>query len=530
MSQREDWSKLSHLVRVRILRDSSIDQIVRDYTVENADDATFRDVLSREQHLWQVRNVGEFEYAGDPPTKDIVLGAWRDLDRAEALLELIDNSIDAWRQRRQAYPTKTAPQLDIYIDLDERAGQLTYQDNAGGVSVEKLPNLVVPGFSDATPLSHTIGSYKTGGKKAFFRLANAARIATRYWNPAETGDEAVSVQLDEAWINHPTEYRFPFARLRDKSAIERGQTNYVLQLRREPITTPWYQDPDARKEIEKQIRQTYSLLLVRNPEINIYFLDRASPIKPVEDLYDFSGVSDSDVDIRPQRVIFDAELEHDRRLHTIAIEVILGCRTSVGTKKGEKSWGIDLYGNDRLFVSHDQETFAHLLPRGNAQRLVRGLVNIKGPNIFIPWDTHKRHLNVDREITQVLTSHKLVAELFEHWVAVYNTISSAANQADLINKPLPHIFDSKKRDLAIPHDDRVPLDPRRRRGIKLPEKLFVPRIRASRSRRDDKVNVSLQFTKTEARLVSAFYGIEGDATGRELGSKIKGDVLKRAKR
>jgi hypothetical protein len=33
--------------------------------------------------------------AGGVPSKATLIGSWRDLDRAEALLELIDNSIDA---------------------------------------------------------------------------------------------------------------------------------------------------------------------------------------------------------------------------------------------------------------------------------------------------------------------------------------------------------------------------------------------------------------------------------------------------
>jgi hypothetical protein len=520
---KQDWLTLSHEERVRLLRDSSIGQIVQDYRLGDADESVLRERLGREQALWEARNVNDFEYAGRPPTKDIVLGAWRDLDRAEAILELIDNSIDAWFQRRDAYPSKTAKQLDIYIEIDATTEQLTYKDNAGGVSIEKLPNLVVPGSSDTTDLSRTIGSYKTGGKKAIFRLATAARITTRYWNPAESGDDAVSVQLDNEWIRNPTEYQFPYAKLRDKSSVERGQTCYVLQLRREPAATPWYEDPEARKRIENEIGRTYSLLLLRNPEISVYFLNKKERVTPVEDLYEFSGTSGSGIDIRPQQVVFVIDLEYEGRSHRVDIEVVLGCRTTVAGK----SWGIDLYGNDRLFISQDQETFAHLLPTGNGQRLVRGFVNIKGPNVFIPWDTHKRHLNVDREITRLLKTHSLIKELFEKWKRVYNDISNAKVTA-LINKPLPQLFDYKRHDLAIPHSARVTVDLTRRRGVTLPKSVHIPTVRTARSRTDDTVKVSLQFTRAEARSVAASYGIEGEVTQRDLADRIKSDVLKRA--
>ena len=87
--------------------------------------------------------------ASKPParhqTKDVVLGAWRDLERAEALLELVDNSIDEWLRRRAAHPKKTSKELDIFIDIDSSLHQLVYEDNAGGISTDKLDNLVYQG-------------------------------------------------------------------------------------------------------------------------------------------------------------------------------------------------------------------------------------------------------------------------------------------------------------------------------------------------------------------------------------------------
>lgn len=322
MAAKRNWMTLSHEQRVRVLGEMSIDDIVKTYKIEGQDEVTFRQGVVRELELWSPENVGKFEHAGDAPTKDVVLGAWRDLDRSEALLELIDNSIDVWLQRKEQYPKKTAPELNIYIDIDRELHQLTYEDNAGGVSKDKLENLVVPGHSDTTALTRTIGSYKTGGKKAVFRLAEAAQITTRYWNPAETSDEAISVQLDQNWINDSRQYEFPYAVLKDKSVIERGQTRYVLQLREEPIGgSPWFEEPDKLETIIKEIRSAYTLLLIRNPAVHIHLQDRAKPLEPLESLYDFSGTTQSGVDIRPQQVVFETQLEYEGRTHRLDIEI-----------------------------------------------------------------------------------------------------------------------------------------------------------------------------------------------------------------
>src|SRR5262249_54278446 len=151
----------------------------------------------------------------------------------------------------------------------------------------------------------------------------------------------------------------------------------------------------------------------------IYFQNRQEPLAPIADLYSFSGTNEHGVDIQPQQVIFEAEMEYEGQKHIVEIEVVLGCRTTSGVREG-KSWGIDLYGNERLFVAYDQDTFSYLLPSGGSRNLIRGFVNIRGANVFIPWDTHKRHLNVDREIIHIVTKHKLIVDLFENWRKAYN--------------------------------------------------------------------------------------------------------------
>jgi len=531
MAKKTNWASLTHEEHVRVLGELSLEQIVETYSLPGSDHDQFRRSLARELRLWVPKNVGKFEQMGSAPTKDVVLGAWRDLERSEALLELIDNSIDVWLQRRSAYPKKTAPELNIYIDLDEDTHQLTYEDNAGGVPVEKLENLVVPGHSDTQPLSHTIGSYKTGGKKAVFRLATAAQITTRYWSPAETSDEAFTVQLDHNWINDPRLYRFPYAPLRDKSKIEKGQTRYVLQLREEPIGgPPWFSDPEKVGKIATEIRRAYTLLTVRNPAIHIHFRNRAKAIESY-DLYSFSGTNQSGVDIRPQQVVFGTEMEFEGTKHKVEIELVLGCRTTTGMRDGA-SWGIDLYGNNRLFVAHDQTLFSDLLPSGNSRSLVRGFVNIRGANVFIPWDTHKRHLNVDRDIINVLTKHPLVREVFENWKKTYLDISRS-EVSKVINTPLPQSIDKAKHDLFIPHRTDVPLDLNKKRGVSLPKGIFVPRVK-SKGRIKDSISVTIKFAKDEARAVASHFGITGDLGSRtvtsEIAAELKAGILKLAKK
>src|SRR5579885_2651181 len=96
MNERADWNTLQHVDRLKIMRETALDQIVADYRPADEDERSFRTRVGREILLWQPQHADPAaKEAGAPPNKEVVLGAWRDLDRSEALLELIDNSIDA---------------------------------------------------------------------------------------------------------------------------------------------------------------------------------------------------------------------------------------------------------------------------------------------------------------------------------------------------------------------------------------------------------------------------------------------------
>jgi hypothetical protein len=528
MTTKPDWNDLSHGDKLNILRETAMDQIVADYRSGDLDDSMFRARVAREIALWQPHQAeGVAKQIGAPPNKEVVLGAWRDLDRSEALLELIDNSIDAWNRRRTQYPDKCAPELNIYIDIDSDTGQLTYEDNAGGVPVEKLVHLVVPGHSDTDALAYSIGSYKTGGKKAIFRLATAVNITTRFWNPAETGDSAVAVHLDENWLTDVNEYRFPYFDVKAYGGLQRGQTRYLMQLRPEPIGACWYHNPSELEKISRDIKNTYGLLMARNGDINIYFPKRGKKVTPtLNNRYDFSGASNVDMDITPQRVEFGTELEYQGQRHKLTIEVVIGCRITTATRD-DVGPGFDLYGNNRLFTYRDERLFYEQLPKGQAGNLARGWVNILGPNVFIPWDTHKRHLNYDREIIDLIRTHPAIKNLFENWSEAFQQISRLGSGEITKTINVHHaLVNEKTHELTFGHSDRVQIDAAKKRGQKLPEAIFKPALASAKKRKKDSgISLSMVFTIDEARRLAALFQIHGslDAaqTKRALGDRSK---------
>jgi hypothetical protein len=337
------------------------------------------------------------------------------------------------------------------------------------------------------------------------------------------------------WLKEPHVYEFPSAPLNDKSVLEKGQTCYTFQLREEPLGgTPWYLEPDDIKKVTDAIQRTYTLLLIRNPNIQIYFYDLEHPIKPLEKLYDFSGTRKDHTDLRPQQLFFEFDLLHEGTPHKVLAEIILGCRRTSGPGSGVSGPGIDLYGNDRLFVLQDEDTFAHLLPKGSTWNLVRGLVNIHGPNVFIPWDTHKRHLNPDRDILRALTKNKLITDFFTCWYKAYQAVGSG-EVSDLIDTGLEKVIDKSKEDLYVPTRLTVKVDLSRKRGVSLPSTFVAPSVNRSRPASDTqtiKFNVDIDAVS----FLLGKYGIEGSPTEpsgmvlQELSEAIRDDVLEHARR
>ena len=229
-SSKIDWNELSHDETLQLLREHSCGTLAEEYHLPGTSTDEFIAFLGTQYDLWNPTNLGPVQTASETPRKDVLIGSWRDLNRSEALLELIDNSIDAWRRRRQHYPDTTAKRLRVFIDVDISKDRLTYEDNAGGVSPEDIVNLVIPGHSDTSDLERTIGSYRTGGKKAVFKLAREVNIRTRYLGTDVSTDTPLQIHLDQKWLEDQTTYAFPFYFMSNPD-IKSGHTRYTFRLR-----------------------------------------------------------------------------------------------------------------------------------------------------------------------------------------------------------------------------------------------------------------------------------------------------------
>lgn len=403
------------------------------------------------------------------------------------------------------------------LDIDVR--KLTYEDNAGGVKKEFHNNLVNPGHSETNEFDRSIGSYRTGGKKAVFKLAEEAAILTRYRDPDGIEDSAYSVHLDKSWLEDSRAYQFkvyPFERLEEIAA---GHTRFTFKL-----ADDWGQED--LDEIRDEIQKSYSLLLVRSPNVEIYIGNRTTPVRPLSDLYKFSGANDKKIDIRPQRVKFTTSVEIKGKKHDLIFEVVLGCRTTSAASVGEDKWGIDIYGNDRLFIAYNQQELFDWfkLPKPNSGHLVRGLINIIGPNILVPWDTHKRHLTTDHSTIRLLKS-KAIRDFFALWKDVYSTIGSGTEIKQTIRQPFEDWTKGAKNDIAVAFTQTVAIPPNKPR-TPLPSSIRKPKVAVVKKDGQGQVEIKLTFTQEEFRGLCSMYEINRAKIGDSDAKKQLTEAIK----
>lgn len=527
-TKKKTWEDLTHEQKIRALQSTEDAELITTYKPGNVRASDFERTLTDWRTLFSPDSVGKVQIVKKPPRKDHLLGAIRDLNKIEALLELIDNSIDAYLGRKKDHPNHTPEELLIYINLNERADTLFYEDNAGGVPADQLMNLVVPGYSKTSDMSATIGSYKTGGKKAIFRLADNVVISTRHDLPGGGVDDAHQVHIDNAWVDDQTNYEFPVYVLKNKGDILKGRTIYRLKLR-----NPEEWDAKSFSDIMSEVRRTYTLLLVRNPNIKIHLFNRASFVLPAEDLYKFTDGSSDDFDLKPQKVTFKTKLNWRGYDYGLEIELIVGCRTTSGGRSGDDNWGLDLYGNDRLFRAYDQDELISSygnIPKSAVRQYFRGLINIKGPNVFVPWDTHKRHLNADREVIDLIKTHPAIRGIINEWGSALSALSEAESIKALIGDRMTPAFKTTKgvRDIHVAYSSTVDI-PKGKKN-KLPESVHKPLYPDNSSKAKNTVDIKLVFTKEEFRRAAGNLGIAPLADSREgkrlLGQTIKQRVLK----
>lgn len=157
------------------------------------------------------------------PTKELFVHVLtRDIRLEDAVLDLIDNSIDGAKRLRPG-PADTFNDFWVKIACD--GAQFTIEDNCGGIDVETARNYAFRFGRDPkmqrTP--NSIGQFGVGMKRALLRFGRSFEITSA----SENDLFRVMIDVDD-WLTRP-EWNFSFAEVRPRAAEEARGTKIVVE-------------------------------------------------------------------------------------------------------------------------------------------------------------------------------------------------------------------------------------------------------------------------------------------------------------
>lgn len=309
------------------------------------------------------------------PKKRVLRSIARDLDLTRSVLELIDNSIDAWKTNN------TGIKLVIDIHVSKKDSKLIFKDNAGGVSMSSLSQLFTLGETGRAAREDSIGEFGVGLKRALFSLSKDFTIDARY--PEEKGFHCpvnVSKYLaDDEWelvcVSGATAPE-------GSTIIEFTDLNFEVSDK-------------VEHELRKAIAETYVDTLINNGEI--FVNSTAVSFNKFNQWTKFDG---DHAEFSPKRV----EMKIDVQGEKIGVDITVGL---METFHQTGDYGFYIYCNDRLAIRDGKDTqlgfndYEFSYPHARFARF-RCEVRINGRRDLMPWNSTKSGLNYDHEVMRAI--------------------------------------------------------------------------------------------------------------------------------
>jgi hypothetical protein len=318
------------------------------------------------------------------PTKQFFISMLiRDIQLLEAIVDLVDNSIDGARQLRSAHDGVGPRYSGLRVELTLGESEFRIWDNCGGVDATVAKDYAFNfGRKEKSPaVEGGVGEFGVGMKRALFKIGNHFRIESK----AERTSFVVDVDVDVWARGNEVPWEFDFHDYKPKlSKITREPDRFT------DIKVDQLHDGVAEKLALGRFHNEVSVALGEQHQASI---DQGLEI----------SVNGKSV-VRRRPVLLQSELIHPVHA-TLSLETFPG-RPSVHAElfaglsdRGEQSQaGWYVYCNDRLVVAADKtaltgwgRTEGGTLPNYHPQyRRFRGFAFLNAEEAgLLPWNTTK---------------------------------------------------------------------------------------------------------------------------------------------
>lgn len=353
----------------------------------------------------------------------------RDISLEQAVLDLVDNSIDG--AKRINGEDLRGRKIDIHVDAE----RFRIRDNCGGFDKAMARDYAFRfGRAPGTPSTpNSIGQFGVGMKRALFKFGRhfVVRSATR-------GDLwAVDVDVDE-WESDEEDWHFQWSDFGDKTTISKRKpgTDIVVDRLR-PEVAARFSNQYFINEISGLIKSKHRQFIangltisVNNSHLdatNLYLLV-ANKLQPGVDVFTFGK----------------------NREETVKVRIVVGVGISLPRAAG---WYVVC--NGRVILEQDRskttgwgilenETGAIMIPSYHNQfARFRGIVSFDCPDsAFLPWNTTKTGVNQDSPIWQ--QTFQRMIELMRPVIDFLNELDKDVDEYTKDESPL-HDYVTKAR-------------------------------------------------------------------------------------
>ena len=363
----------------------------------------------------------------------------RDIGILDAILELVDNSVDRAVELYNIEVTKgltedysydkenTLPEpLSVNIELSDN--QFTIEDNCGGISNDDLKDEVFV-FGNPKEDSNYMGlsAFGIGMKRALFKLGRMVELRTR------TQEDESAINWDvNAWVksgDKEGDWAIPFANVEDSkleysyglpgTVIKVTALNNTIQKR--------FVQPEFLVSLKNRLQTSYALFLKSGLRIllNGEQLNHSLPGFVTSDEFNYTSKSlkEDDVDI----------------------QIILGI-TPVSDRV-PRGWYI--FCNGRMVLESDKNAitgWGTILPIFHPKwNHFLGFVSFKSPNVkALPWSSTKWGIELDSHVyTVALEEMRLQA------IPILNFLDRWKGSVD-DDAPAPHLDELLKNGQETP--------------------------------------------------------------------------------
>lgn len=333
--------------------------------------------------------------SGAPTKRFFVSMLPRDIELDDAILDLVDNSVDGAMRQQRANLQADSPFADYRCDLTIAESEFRLEDNCGGIPdsyLEAAFRLGRPSVDLDGDLP-TIGMYGIGMKRAIFKMAKDATIISR------SDDRSVKVRYDRKWLDPDSDdWDLNFEGLTDNGSV--GVSIHIDELREEVAKK--FVGERFVESLGEKLGQHFAYIMGKGFEIAI----NGEAVKPetvqlilsdTVEPYDYEG-SHNGVDIKVT-VGFYRNLTRQAELEEATDPDQIDPR---GPSVDEA--GITVICNDRVVLISDKTPITgwglSSVPRYHPQfRAISGLITFNSSDAgLLPISTTKRDLDTDTDI------------------------------------------------------------------------------------------------------------------------------------